>query len=99
MKVLITYDISQRHEEVKKALLEAGLRDRWTGNGMTYYLPETTVWHNNLDNATAGSQLVQDTIRALNEGQPEDRIIDVQRVMAVIFTNWAGNRGEPHSDE
>lgn len=99
MKILITYDISQRHEEVKKALIEAGLQDRWTGNGMTYYLPETSVWHNNLPNATAGSQLFNDIIRTLNEGETEERTIDVLRIMAVVFTNWSGNRGEAHSED
>ncbi|MBN4082163.1 hypothetical protein JYT21_00510 [bacterium AH-315-B15] len=99
MKILITYDVDKRHDEVKTALINGGFGQSWKKDTMTYYLPETTVWHSDLSNATNGRELFMDIISSLNDEQSPEKKIDVLRLMVVVFTGWAGNRGADHADE
>ena len=99
MKILITYDVDKRKDEVKSALIELGFGQSWSKDTMTYFLPDNAVWHRDLENATTGREQFMELIRKLNVAQAEENIIDVKHLMAVVFTNWAGNRGEAHDED
>lgn len=98
MKVLITYDINQRHEDVKNALLEVGFRDFWvTVDNITHYLPNTTLWHPNLTGPNEAKRIFYRIIDELNSGQPTNNIITVSHFVAVVMGAVSGVEGEPHS--
>lgn len=97
MNILITYDISQRWTEVKRALLDEGFKDSWVDNQTRFNLPDTTLWHNKLNNANQAKAMFHEVIEQLNAGQPEDKKIEIERFMAVVFTKWSGIPGKPHS--
>lgn len=44
MDALITYDVSAMQAQAKAAMKARGYFDRWDSNGVTYYLPNTTLW-------------------------------------------------------
>ena len=95
--VLLTYDISQRHSEVKAALRKKSFFDYWTDNKVTYYLPNTTMWKKG-DGVTANSILddINAVIADLNRNEPANRFIRLERCMSVAFVGWSGIAGEPH---
>lgn len=97
MKVLITYDLNIRHPEVKSELEKLGFADSWESNTVTYYLPNTTLWHNNLLTTDNAENIFLNVIEDLNVGQPPQRIIKAERFIAVPINSWSGIPGEPHS--
>jgi hypothetical protein len=46
-KIVLTYDVSDKNEEVKDALKELGYSDAWQNlsTHKNYHMPDTTVWH------------------------------------------------------
>lgn len=98
MKVLITYDINRRHDDVKNALLESRFRDHWvTENGDTHYLPDTTLWHPNLTGPEEAKRIFYRIIDDLNVGQPPNNTITVSHFVAVEMGLISGVEGEPHT--
>lgn len=98
MNVYITYDAHNGWSDIKPALIEAGFRDRWKGNDQKlYYLPNTSLWHNNLTGTDEAKQLFFSTIDTLNSQRAANDKIRVGRFIAVQWTNWSGIEGEPHS--
>lgn len=99
MKILITYDINLRHDDVKNALIEVGFRDYWViKDGETQYLPDTTLWHQNLIGPAEAKRLFSNIIIELNLGQPPHNIITVSHFVAVeMGEKISGMEGEPHS--
>ena len=95
--VLLTYDISQRHSEVKAALKAKGLRDSWTNENVKYNLPNTTMWKmGDIVTPTTVLADMNTVIADLNRNQPADKVIRLERCMSVAFAGWAGIPGEPH---
>lgn len=99
MDVIIAYDVSQRQSEVKRKLLENGFMDRWTNSQhVTYYLPNTTLWHNAQLNPTSAHNLFNAVIAELNKGQQPNKIIKIERFIANQFVaGWSAIPGEPHA--
>ncbi|MEX2484777.1 MAG: hypothetical protein WED10_09460 [Brumimicrobium sp.] len=98
MKVLITYDINNRHSDVKSELESKGFSDSWLDkNKNTYYLPNTTLWHDNINSTIEANRVFHETIESLNVGKSPDEIIKVERFIAIPATPWSGIPGNPHS--
>jgi hypothetical protein len=85
MKTLLTYDVSDKQTEVKDAMLKIGYEKRWTSNNSTYYLPNTTLWKNEISPSTALAD-----IRAVTNGLK----VRLVRAIAVDFGNWDGIPGD-----
>ena len=99
MDVIIAYDVSQRQTEVKKKLLENGFMDRWTNpQKVTYYLPNTTLWHHNQISPKTAHDLFNAVIVELNKGQQPNKIIKIERFIANQFVEgWSAIPGQPHA--
>ena len=84
---LITYDVSAKHIEVKAAMLEKGYSDSWVASGIKYWLPNTTLWNQNVD-----------TTQALTDLQAVTTYLrtTLQRAIAVPSNPWSGIVGLPH---
>jgi hypothetical protein len=97
VQVLLTYDISQRHSEVKAALKDKGFHDSWTVEKIKYNLPNTTMWKKG-DSVTALSVKsdMEMVIADLNRYASFDKTIKIERCISVVFSSWAGITGEPH---
>ncbi len=94
MKTLITYDVSKRQDEAKRALIDGGFSDRWDENSVTFHLPDATLWHPDVQNAEGGKILFHDVINRLNKEQPAGNLIEVERFMAVVFLSTSGIPGD-----
>lgn len=96
-QVLLTYDVSQRHSEVKAALRKKSFYDYWTDNDVKYHLPNTTMWKKG-DTITELTVLndMKAVIADLNRGEPSNRTIILERCVSVVFASWAAIPGEPH---
>lgn len=97
MKILITYDVSQRHTEVKQGMLQRGFFDCWQKDNIFYNLPNTTLWHPNLPDAQTAIDIFNEVIAQLNANRHERDIIVVERLIAVDFNSSAGIPGNPHA--
>lgn len=100
MDVLLTYDISTRHTEVKAAMRQKGYADNWQASSQTYNMPNTSLWKKNITAATAVADMKQ-AIQALNVGQNYYSQIRLERCVAVNFddsTGWAAIPGDAHGN-
>lgn len=97
MNVLITYDVSQRQSEVKQKMIELGYYDRWSAFDKIYYLPQTTLWKNNvLDLKTALADL-RKAIESLNlYRSAQQPLIELKRCIVVSANPWDGIEGVPN---
>jgi len=95
MNTLITYDINRKHGEVKSAMIKNHYMKSWTDNGTTYYLPNTTLWKQNVTPATAVADL-RSVIQAINNHSSANEQIKLERAIAVEFTNQGGIPGDPN---
>lgn len=88
MAIIVTYDVPQRHTELKEALLKAGYRDKISGtNCKTIYFPNTTLFHHQ-KTAEVAREDVKAECRKLG--------IDLDRCVATQWgPNWAAVCGEP----
>lgn len=84
--VLITYDVSARNPEVKAALKALGYMDSWESEGVTYNLPNTTLWKQG--SAQQGKTDMVSVAASLR--------VTLERAIAVEFSNWSGIPGQPH---
>ncbi|MES2275976.1 MAG: hypothetical protein V4592_08135 [Bacteroidota bacterium] len=97
METLITYDVSRRQPDVKKALKALSYLDYWTADQKTYYLPNTTLWKQNITQAEALKEM-QAVITRLNQGQPLNNQIELERCVCVPVMPWAGITGKEHKE-
>lgn len=85
MAILLTYDISTKHSEMRAALLSKGYSDKWSQNGLTILLPTTTFWK--LDESPSG---------ALNDIRLVTNVLRIKllRCLTVEFSATHGIPGE-----
>lgn len=80
--VLISYDVNKSHTEVKDAMKANGYFENWhIGNGPTYYLPNTTLWHKSKssDQAIADIKSVCTSLK-----------VTLEKAVAVLANEFAG---------
>ncbi|MCX2473528.1 hypothetical protein OQZ33_04205 [Pedobacter sp. MC2016-05] len=101
MEVLITYDISNQHPEVKAAMLKKGFHDYWVSDKKTYNLPNTSLWKKgNGINVTTVLNEFNQAINKLNSATPLTKNkIKIERCIVVECTVWAGIQGEKHATD
>lgn len=98
MNSLVTYDLEEKifqeskHSQVKAAMKARGYMDSFIaevdGKKSTYYLPNTTLWKQNIEPATAKKDLLE--VAAQNGAI-------VERLFASQFAkNWVGLPGKPY---
>lgn len=97
MHTLITYDVSRRQTEVKKALKELSYFDAWTSDNITYYLPNTTLWKKDITSEDSLREM-KSIIAKLNQGQPISNQIELERCACVPVNPWAAIPGRPHKE-
>lgn len=87
MATLLSYDISDKHEDFKKALLKAGYTDTLSCPNGRCRLPKTTLVHE--DKST-------EEVRDDCTGLAQDLSIALERCIAVnyIYDHWSGTRGK-----
>jgi hypothetical protein len=85
MHVLITYDVSDKHSEIIKAMRAKGYANTWSSDKVPYNLPESTLWNNDKTVAEAVKDL-QDIVSELD--------VELKRCMAVPANPWAGITGD-----
>lgn len=88
MDAVINYDVSGRHTDVKARMRALGYSDRWGLDGTTYYLPNTTLWKQETELATA----VQDIQTVAGQLQ-----VRLERAVALKAQPWFAIAGDPHS--
>lgn len=96
MDVLLTYDITTRHGEVKAAMVNKGYADNWMASNQVYNLPNTTLWKKEISATIAVADMKQ-VIQTLNADQPFYNHIRLERCVAVNFddsTSWAAIPGD-----
>ncbi|MGN6340493.1 MAG: hypothetical protein ACTHML_06000 [Ginsengibacter sp.] len=81
--VLITYDLKTDHVRVKNALKAKGWKETVQGNNGITNLPNTSLWKEGND-AIAAREEVRTIVSEPN----------LERLIAVVFTGWAGIIGE-----
>lgn len=84
VSILISYDISEKHKDMKKELKALGYFDGWKDCN----LPNTTLWkkEGTVDQA---NQDMQSTAKKIG--------VRLERAVAVSFSQWAGIQGDPHT--
>jgi hypothetical protein len=97
MNTLITYDVSRRQPEVKKALKALNYFDYWTDNATTYYLPNTTLCKKDITQDNALSEM-KTVIAKLNQDQPLSNQIDLERCACVNVNPGAAIPGKAHQE-
>ena len=97
MNTLITYDVSRRQPEVKKALKNLNYLDFWANNHITYYLPDTTLWKKDIEQGDALKEM-KAVIAKLNQGQPVYNQIELERCACVNVDLWAVIPGKQHQE-
>lgn len=89
--VLLTYDVSNRHLEVKNEMKNLGYFESIKRKSETkgYTIPNTTLWKKSEELKTETVLLeLQNTIKKLNTGVALINKIKLEKAMAVEFTNW-----------
>ncbi len=85
---IVTYDVSSKHAEVKRAMRARGYLDSWTSEGQTYYLPNTTLWKPDADAGTARAEI---------EAVAKQLQVRLERAVAVQHTPWSAIPGIAHA--
>ncbi len=94
MNVLITYDISARHGEVKKRMKTKKYHDFWKSMDKLYYLPNTNLWKD-VTTAEIAIEDLKAVIESINsEISLQKDKIRLERCISVEFEKWDGI---PHS--
>ncbi|WP_337965056.1 hypothetical protein [uncultured Flavobacterium sp.] len=92
-QILITYDLQEdslhpsKHIQVKDEMKKLGYMDSWSSDGVTYTLPNTTLWKNEATTTQAKTDL---------ENSAKKFGATVERFVAVEFTNWDAIQGKPY---
>ena len=88
MDVLLTYDVSDKQSEVKKELRALGYLSKFTFDGKTIYLPNTTVWKKDTGDFNKAISDIQTIAGFLN--------IKLERAIAVPWGyDWQSIIGYP----
>ena len=90
--VLLTYDVSNRHPEVKNEMKNLGYFESIKRKNETrgYTLPNTTLWKKSEELKTETVLLdLQNVIQKLNVGVALNNKIKLEKAIAVEFTNWS----------
>ena len=95
-RILLTYDVSGHHTQVKNELFNLGHYDRWTFNSKIHYLPNTVVWKKGITSEQAIKDL-DTAVANVNRNLPANDKIRIERALAVHFSDWWGYCGDPHS--
>ena len=83
MRVLITYDLKSDHKTVKDTLKTKGWKETIVGsNGVKCHLPNTSLWKDNISASDARTEIQSVTSRT-----------NLERLICVEFTSWAGIEG------
>lgn len=92
MNTLLTYDVNKKHTEVKKAMKVKGYLEFWTSKSVVYYLPDTTLWKNDI--SSAKTALADIKAVAINLG------VSLERAVAINWSpgDWEAISGIPHEE-
>lgn len=94
IKILITYDISSKHSEVKKGMLAKGYKDTvLDANNKKVYLPNTSLV---IEKEGMTAPKAVDDLKAVIEAVNASPKIKLERAFSVQYTFWGGVFGEPH---
>lgn len=86
MKTLLTYDVNQKQDDVKKDLLSKGYSKTCkSSSGIDCNLPDTTVWKDNTSPTTAMADLT---------GITSKLGVKLERAFAVDFDTAQGIKGD-----
>lgn len=94
MNILLSFEVSERQQEVITELLSLGYMQSWRvtrgRDTLTYFLPKNIFWKkgNHMSPAKAKEDLKKVTSR-LN--------VDIVRAVAVVFGKFDAVTGEPHA--
>lgn len=88
MEILISYDLNSKQGEMKSELIKLGYSDQWISEGVTYYLPNTTLWK-------AGSTLENGKTDMVKTAQKLNVVLE--RAIVTPCDGWAGIPGKPHT--
>ncbi len=80
MATIITYDLANKHTEVKEAMYALGYANRFYYETKYIYLPNTTLYHEIKTAATSRDELMAVCAR-LNA--------NLERCVATRFVDWA----------
>lgn len=92
-QILLTYDLQEdvlrpsKHIQVKDEMKKLGYMDSWSADGVTYTLPNTTLWKKGVTTNQANTDLA-------NSAKKIGAI--VERFVAVEFPNWDAIPGKPY---
>jgi hypothetical protein len=95
MDAYITYDLSGRQDDVKRAMIGLGYMDNWNYNNKVFNLPNTCLWRKGIELADAYAD-INNVINNLNANrniylhQP----IRLERCMVVAAHPWYGIPGD-----
>jgi len=92
VNTLLTYDVNKKHTEIKKAMKAKGYLDFWTSKSVVYYLPNTTLWKNDISSAkTALADIKSVTIKLG---------VSLERAVAINWSpgDWEALTGNPHDE-
>jgi hypothetical protein len=101
MKVILTYDVSGEHNNIKADLLALGYQDYIIGNTSKkkYNLPNTTLYHPNLKIIDTAKPL-EHPYKEIKEVLKKYRNIKLIRCILLEVNNrfnFIGIEGEPHT--
>lgn len=87
MASIVTYDIPNKHKEVKAAMFKKGYKDQIPGtdNCTVIYFPNTTLYH-----ATKTPSETRDEMRDVCK----DLQVNLERCIATKWEGWAAICGE-----
>lgn len=90
MDLLLCYDIDSNWVKVKQELKDIGFMDRFTFDGQTRFLPDTTLWKK--DDSDCNKAIDDLWIIALSLG------VKVERAIAIPwgYDKWTAITGYPH---
>jgi hypothetical protein len=91
MNAVITYDVSERQEEVKAEMLKRKYFDAWRSNNVRYILPNSTLWKLDIELSAAKEEL-QTVISSLNKEAGKKEIV-LERCLVFSVNPWDGIPG------
>jgi len=95
MQALLIYDLNFGQSELKTLMRSRGYFSAWVSNGVTYQLPQSTLWKPDLELKTALTD-IQNSIAELNRtGQFSLNNIILTRCIVVSASPWDGIPGIP----
>lgn len=98
MKVLIAFDVSDGHEDIKNELKKSGFEDQWDDdNNKVHYLPNTTLINDSLMDLDHANDLFVTAVKDLNSKRGEDNKIKIIRYVSTQIGFLSGPVGDAYS--